>query len=54
MDQELEEELKEREATVAEHARVERDLHELDGQISELRREKEDKEREIEKLQVST
>jgi len=53
MDLELEEELKEREATVAELAQAERNLHELEEKISELNREKEEREREMEKVQVN-
>ena len=52
MDSELEEELKEREATVAELAQVERNLHEVEEKVSELNREKEDRVQEMEKLQV--
>ena len=52
MDSELEEELKEREATVAELAQAERSLHELKDKIAELNREKEDKDREMDKIQV--
>ena len=52
MDSELEEELKEREATVAELAQAERNLHELEEKIAELKREKEERDREMEKVQV--
>ena len=53
MDLELEEELKERENTMVEQSRVERTLHELEIKISELNREKEDKDREMERIQVA-
>ena len=52
MDSELEEELKEREATVAEHHQALRNLNEMEAKITSLKREKEDSEREMEKLQV--
>lgn len=53
MDSELEEELKEREATVAEHHQAKRALSEMEEHITALKREKEDREREMEKLQVT-
>ena len=53
MDQELEEELKEREATVAEYSQVERTLHELEAKIAVATREREKREREMQKLQVT-
>jgi len=52
MDVELEEELKEREATLSESRQVERNLHDLKNRMAIANRDKEEKDREIEKLQV--
>ncbi|XP_078483221.1 uncharacterized protein LOC104265795 isoform X3 [Ciona intestinalis] len=53
MDLELEEELHEREATVAEYKQVERTLHDLEAKIAEANLDKEEQSREMENLKRS-